>query len=127
MTSCGAPDQADVRIRSLSAPATAEATGRAAINRGTVIEGTVQRDGAPFAGAYVRLLDCSGEFTAEVVSGPEGQFRFHAARGLWTVRALAPGARVARTVDAGTGVTRLDLPLATMPRPADGGGPTHRT
>src|SRR5690606_40680347 len=38
---------------------------------------------------YVRLLDGTGEFTAEVVSSEAGQFRFFAAPGTWTVRALS--------------------------------------
>lgn len=58
----------------------------------TIIEGVVARDGAPVAGAYVRLLDRSGEFTAEVPTGDEGSFRFFAAPGPWTVRTLAPKA-----------------------------------
>ena len=45
--------------------------------------------GAPVAGAYVRLLDVTGEFAAEVVTSAAGQFRFFAAPGTWTVRALS--------------------------------------
>ena len=63
------------------------------------------------ASAFVRLLDASGEFVAEVVSGPAGQFRFHAAPGVWTVRVLAPGARGARTIEAAVGRNRVDVPL----------------
>ena len=48
--------------------------------------------GEPVAGAYVRLLDRTGEFTAEVPTSASGAFRFFAAGGSWTVRALAPGA-----------------------------------
>ena len=46
------------------------------------------RDGEPVGGAFVRLLDGSGEFTAEVVSSASGAFRFFAAPGTWTLRAL---------------------------------------
>jgi len=99
MTSCGAPDQAGVQVGAHAGVDVGPAPGRRR-PAATVIEGVVQRGGVPVAGAHVRLLDPSGEFTAEVVSGPDGQFRFHAAGGLWTVRALAPGARAARTVDA---------------------------
>lgn len=53
-----------------------------------VLGGRVTADGAPVGGAYVRLLDASGEFTAEVVSSADGDFRFFAAPGQWTVRAL---------------------------------------
>ncbi|WP_106402361.1 DUF1416 domain-containing protein [Actinocorallia populi] len=56
-----------------------------------VIQGTVLRGGDPVSGAYARLLDASGEFTAEVVTSEEGIFRFFAADGDWTVRVLAPG------------------------------------
>ena len=56
----------------------------------TVIQGQVWHDGAPVAGAYVRLLDATDEFTAEVVTSPEGEFRFFAAPGEWKVRSLAP-------------------------------------
>ncbi|HEY0448995.1 DUF1416 domain-containing protein [Actinophytocola sp.] len=56
-----------------------------------VLGGKVTADGAPVSGAYVRLLDASGEFTAEVVSSKDGDFRFFAAPGQWTVRALHRG------------------------------------
>ena len=69
----------------------------------TVIQGSVAREGAPVAGAYVRLLDGSGEFTAEVVTSATGQFRFFAAPGDWTVLALAPGGRGETTVTAAQG------------------------
>jgi Protein of unknown function (DUF1416) len=55
-----------------------------------VIQGAVVRDGSPVAGAYVRLLDRGGEFTAEVPTSATGQFRFFAAPGPWTLRTLAP-------------------------------------
>ena len=51
----------------------------------TVIQGSVWHDGAPVAGAYVRLLDATDEFTAEVVASATGDFRFFAAPGDWTV------------------------------------------
>jgi hypothetical protein len=58
----------------------------------SVIQGTVSRSGSPLGGAYVRLLDSSGEFTAEVVTSATGAFRFFAAPGEWTLRTLAPAA-----------------------------------
>ncbi len=58
----------------------------------TVIQGVVTREGQPVGGAYVRLLDGSGEFTAEVPTSATGHFRFFAAPGEWTLRTLAPGA-----------------------------------
>ena len=58
-----------------------------------VIQGQVLRSGdEPVANAYVRLLDRSGEFTAEVPTSATGQFRFFAAPGTWTLRTLAPKA-----------------------------------
>ena len=56
-----------------------------------VITGVVRKDDRPVSGAYVRLLDRSGEFAAEVPTGDDGVFRFFAGSGTWTVRALAPG------------------------------------
>ncbi|MFD7892366.1 DUF1416 domain-containing protein [Streptomyces albidoflavus] len=52
----------------------------------TTIQGSVTRDGEPVTG-YVRLLDSTGEFTAEVPTSATGQFRFYAATGSWTLRA----------------------------------------
>jgi hypothetical protein len=57
-----------------------------------VVQGIVTRDGEPVANAYVRLLDATGEFTAEVPTSATGQFRFFAAPGTWTLRTLAPKA-----------------------------------
>ncbi len=70
----------------------------------SVIQGVVTRGGEPVAGAYVRLLDTTGEFTAEVPTSATGQFRFFAAPGPWTLRTLAPGAAAVETpVVAGKG------------------------
>jgi len=60
----------------------------------SVVQGVVLRGGQPVAGAYVRLLDAGGEFTAEVPTSATGQFRFFAAPGSWTVRTLAPQSAV---------------------------------
>ena len=57
-----------------------------------IIQGQVTRAGDPVAGAYVRLLDRSGEFTAEVPTSATGHFRFFAGDGQWTLRTLAPKA-----------------------------------
>jgi hypothetical protein len=79
----------------------------------TVIQGTVTRGGQPAGGAYVRLLDSTGEFTAEVVTSATGAFRFFARPGSWTVRALASGDAVAETkVEAQQGnVTEASITL----------------
>jgi hypothetical protein len=57
----------------------------------TIIEGTVRRGGEG-TNAYVRLLDSSGEFTAELPTADDGTFRFFAGPGRWIVRTLAPKA-----------------------------------
>jgi hypothetical protein len=78
-----------------------------------IVQGTVVRDGEAVKGAYVRLLDAGGEFTAEVQTGDSGDFRFFAAPGEWTVRVLATGAPpVQSTVSAAVStVTEVDLTL----------------
>lgn len=78
-----------------------DVTGTGAASE-TIIQGSVTRDGEPATG-YVRLLDGSGEFTAEVPTSAAGRFRFFAAPGTWTVRALVAGATADRTVVARQG------------------------
>ena len=73
------------------------------VSKETVIQGVVSREGQPVGGAYVRLLDGTGEFTAEVPTSATGHFRFFAGPGQWTVRTLAPGALVDRKVVAQQG------------------------
>ncbi|HJR37668.1 MAG TPA: DUF1416 domain-containing protein [Nocardioidaceae bacterium] len=60
----------------------------------SVIQGIVTRGDEPVGNAYVRLLDRTGEFTAEVPTSVTGHFRFFAAPGEWTLRTLAPKADV---------------------------------
>jgi hypothetical protein len=74
-----------------------------------VIQGSVWHDGAPVAGAFVRLLDSTDEFTAEVVASPEGEFRFFAAPGDWKVRALAPVGKGERTLAAELGLNETTV------------------
>ncbi len=57
----------------------------------SIVQGTVIQGGDPLGGAYVRLLDSSGEFTAEVQTSTAGAFRFFAAPGDWTLRTLYRG------------------------------------
>lgn len=82
------------------------------LTKEAVVQGVVSRAGEPVAGAYVRLLDRTGEFTAEVPTSATGAFRFFAAPGDWTVRALAPGATADRAVVAALGrVAELQITL----------------
>jgi hypothetical protein len=85
------------------------------LTKQTVIQGVILRDGdaqstdgvpngTPVANGHVRLLDATGEFTAEVPTSAEGQFRFFAAPGTWTIVVQAPGARTERTIQAKQGV-----------------------
>ena len=98
---CAAPDQ------SASIPASVD------IEKETVITGSVTNaDNELVAGAYVRLLDSSGEFTAEVVTSPQGVFRFFAAPGTWTLRALSRQGNGDQTVAADRGITQIDVPVA---------------
>ena len=60
----------------------------------SIVQGTLVKDGAPVPGAYVRLLDSTGEFTAEVQTSATGAFRFFAAPGDWTLRTLTSGSSV---------------------------------
>ena len=60
------------------------------VSKEAVVQGVVLHQGEPVSPAYVRLLDGSGEFTAEVPTSATGQFRFFAAPGRWTLRTLAP-------------------------------------
>ncbi len=74
-----------------------------AVIQGQVVRGEGEQ-ATPVASAYVRLLDKSGEFTAEVPTSATGHFRFFAGDGQWTLRTLAPKADpVDRLVQAQTG------------------------
>ena len=73
----------------------------------------VDRDGQAVGGAFVRLLDSSDEFTAEVVASATGDFRFFAAPGAWTVRALsAVGNGDAMVTPSGAGIHEVDIKVA---------------
>ena len=70
------------------------------VKKEAIIQGQVVRGGDPVGNAYVRLLDRTGEFTAEVPTSATGHFRFFAGPGDWTLRTLAP-----RTEPVDTSVT----------------------
>ena len=96
--SCGAPEQGNALPASVNT------------EKETVLQGRVLAGDAPVGGAYVRLLDATGEFTAEVVSSPAGDFRFFAAPGRWTVRALhRNGNGEANVTAAGPGVHEVPI------------------
>ena len=86
------------------------------LSKQAVIQGQILRDGssdsvpngAAVTNGHVRLLDASGEFTAEVPTNNDGQFRFFAAPGTWTLVVQAPGARVEQKLIAAQG-TPTDL------------------
>ena len=73
---CGAPAQTP------TLPASVD------LSKETVIYGVVRAGEAPVPGAYVRLLDSSDEFVAEVVTSATGDFRFFAAPGAWTLSVM---------------------------------------
>jgi hypothetical protein len=70
------------------------------LSKETVIYGVVSKDDARVPSAYVRLLDASGEFTAEVVTSATGDFRFFAAPGEWTLSVLHRDGKVRKSVHA---------------------------
>ena len=78
-----------------------------------MITGVVRAGDSPIGGAYVRLLDATGEFTAEVVTSPAGQFRFFAAPGTWTLRALSREGNGNATVAANRGVNQVAVSVGT--------------
>ncbi len=100
VSGCGAPEQ--------SAPLPASVD----LEKETVISGVVRSGSEPVAGAYVRLLDSTGEFTAEVVTSAAGQFRFFAAPGTWTLRALSRAGNGDATVSADRGVNEVAVTVA---------------
>ena len=76
---------------------------------GRVVDGSGQTVG----GAFVRLLDSSDEFTAEVVASATGDFRFFAAPGIWRVRALSKvGNGDAVVAPSGAGIHEVDIKVA---------------
>ena len=97
-SSCGAPEQGvEIQVGANE----------------VVLTGKVSAEGAPVGGAFVRLLDASGEFTAEVVSSADGDFRFFAAPGTWTIRALHRSGNGQASVNAdGPGVHPVEVAVA---------------
>ncbi len=98
--SCAAPEQG------AAIPAGVD-TDRQAIVQGKVLTGA-----GPVPGAYVRLLDATGEFTAEVVTSATGDYRFYAAPGSWTVRALHRSGNAHTAATITQGINELDITLS---------------
>jgi hypothetical protein len=97
---CGAPAQAP------DLPAHVD------LAKETVIYGVVTQAGAPVAAAYVRLLDETGEFTAEVVTSATGDYRFFAAPGTWTLSVLHNAGSARKSVHAeGPGLVEAPIVL----------------
>jgi hypothetical protein len=98
---CGAPEQSPVLPAGID------------VEKETVIYGVVSRADAPVAGAYVRLLDGTGEFTAEVVTSATGDFRFFAAPGSWTLSVLHKDGKGRADVSAdGPGLFQASVALS---------------
>ncbi|MBX5489267.1 hypothetical protein MHAS_03598 [Mycolicibacterium hassiacum DSM 44199] len=99
---CSAPKQG------LTLPASVD------LEKETVITGRViDSSGQAVGGAFVRLLDESDEFTAEVVASATGDFRFFAAPGTWKVRALSKvGNGDAVVAPTGAGIHEVDVKVA---------------
>ena len=81
------------------------------VDQQSVVQGKVLAGSDPVGGAFVRLLDSTGEFTAEVVTSAAGDFRFYAAPGSWTVRALSRSGNGQTNADVRVGIKRLDVVL----------------
>jgi len=97
---CGAPAQ--------SAPLPA------GVDLGTqvVVAGRVLAGDQPVGGAFVRLLNGDGDFAGEVVASADGDFRFYAAPGDWTVRALHRTGNGQAAVHAdGPGLHEVAIPV----------------
>lgn len=90
MTTCGAT------------PGGPDTTG-VDLNKQAIINGVIQRNQTEVSNAYVRLLDSTGEFAAEVPTNKSGIFRFFASPGEWKVLVLAPGVREERSVSVNYG------------------------
>ena len=84
------------------------------LEKETVITGrVVDSSGQAVGGSFVRLLDSSGEFTAEVVASATGDFRFFAAPGSWTLRALSSAGNGDAIVEPkGAGIHEVDIKIA---------------
>ncbi len=97
--SCAAPEQTSTISAGID------------VDQQYVVQGKVLAGAQPVVGAFVRLLDAAGEFTAEVVTSPGGDYRFYAAPGSWTVRALSRAGNGQSSGDVHPGINELDIVL----------------
>lgn len=98
MSSCGAPEISGEVDQEL-------------LKTQAVIEGRVSLEGGPAKG-YVRLLDSSDEFVAEVPLNSEGQYRFFARPASWKVKVILAGKTAENQVAITSfGLTNLDFTL----------------
>ena len=99
---CAAPRQGQVLPASIN------------LEKETVLTGRVLGpDGSPVAGAFVRLLDGTDEFTAEVVTSATGDYRFFAAPGVWTLRAISRnGSATLEVRPQASGIHQNDLTVS---------------
>ncbi|GAB2665881.1 DUF1416 domain-containing protein [Gordonia jinhuaensis] len=96
---CGAPKQGQTLPSNIDAEKETVLTGQ-----------VVDAEGTAVPGAFVRLLDSTGEFTAEVVASGSGDFRFFAAPGTWTLRALSRSGNGETTVEpTGPGIHTYEI------------------
>ncbi|MBO0839592.1 MAG: DUF1416 domain-containing protein [Sciscionella sp.] len=96
---CGAPAQAPVQ--------------QADVGDQVVLAGVVHGSAGPVGGAYVRLLNADGEFAGEVQASADGDYRFYAAPGDWTVRALhRTGNGEATVTAAGPGLHQIPITIS---------------
>jgi hypothetical protein len=78
----------------------------------STISGTVQREGKPAGGVYVRLYGPSGEFVAEEYTKDDGAFLFHVENGSWKLEAKAAGAQtLTEPIDVTDAPASIDLEL----------------
>lgn len=99
---CSAPKQGQTLPASVDLEKETVITGRVVDHRGQAV-----------GGSFVRLLDSSGEFTAGVTASATGDFRFFAAPGSWTLRALSPAGNGDAIVEPqGAGIHQVDVEVA---------------
>ena len=91
----------------------AQVTAAADAGSQAVVQGKVTRNGSAVPVGYARLLNSDGDFVAEVPLGEDGGFRFFAAPGSWTLRALsAAGNGDAVVTPSGAGIHEVDVKIA---------------